>query len=200
MAITWPAAAVPRQCVPKLANFAASGPRSGAGKRQLVYSDAGLWKVDYREIVLTNHEAATSYLAALARLRTGESVNLPIFTAYPPLGADTPGRSVELDGAHALRATTVNVTTVHVTMAPGVYFSLGTALHQVTEVTSGPGGGGSGNYAVKVLPPLRYTYTSGQAVRVNTPLLRCVLEDLSVGDPEFDRAGHAFPSLSFVEE
>lgn len=222
MTVTWPSVLEARSWNANLRNMMASGGRTPTGRDQRVFSDAGFWEISITGIRIHNQEEAAAYRAMIARLRGGEDILVPLQEVYTAIGARLTATEVSLSADAALRDTQIALTAEGVKVEAGYHLTIGDRLHLVTEIVSAPGSpplvnqfvtGGpisgavpfvsavtaSAAYAVKVLPPLRADYESGESVRFRDLLVRCVLKDPNDGDLDLDLGRLATPSLIFQE-
>lgn len=222
MAITWPDVLVPQRATAHVRSTAASGGRTGTGQRQLVFSDAGFWEVTLSGIVVRTRAQVNAYRALLARLRQGENVAVPTFDRWWPLGADSDTSAVTINSAVTARQTQISLASSGVAIEAGSKFSIINRLHEITEIVSGPTNppfqnpiandapfrdeqpwvddvDNTKNYTVRISPPLRFDYTSGQSVNFFSTRVNCVLENLLDGDLELEAGRVGYPSLTFIE-
>ena len=222
MTITWPSALVPQGVDPELRNFRKGGPRSGTGRRQDVYSDAGFWTIDMT-LWVRNRRTAFAYRSLIARLRQGEEVDVPIFDKYLVLGATNNSATASLASDAALRATELDLTVSGMDIQAGAHFTLQTRLYRITEVLDGPADppienpiatgspwpeegypwttdvSVSADYTVKVLPPLRSQAIAGAVTHFKDQTCRCTLHEPNSGDLDLDNGRFGEPSLRFIE-
>jgi hypothetical protein len=221
MAFTWPSVLIPRRCDPHLRNMVKTGGRTSTGREQRVFFDAGYWIVPMSDFPFHDESSVRAWRSLLSRLRQGQSVNAKIFDAAAAEGGDNPSASATLSGSHAVRATSVTMSTRGIKVTAGVLFSIGNRLHQVDEVVSGGSGSiynpvvtnglwnddelwndgtpGSVTYSLKISPPLRSAYASGTAVRFSNLTLECVVDELTDGELNLDLGLYGNPSLTLRE-
>jgi len=222
MTVTWPAALEARAWNANLRNMMASGGRTPTGRDQRVFSDAGFWEIAITGIRIHNREEAAAYRAMVARLRAGEDILVPLREVYTVTGANLAAAEIRLAADADLRATQIGITAEGVQIEAGYHFTVGDRLHVITEVMTAPlspplvnqfvtGGPisskvpfvsavtASAAYTVKILPPLRADYSSGEGVRFRDLLVRCVIKDPSDGDLDLDLGRLGTPSLTFIE-
>ena len=202
-----PAILKPQRCDPNLRNFAASGPPTGTGRQQRVFSDAGYWAVDY-EILLDSAEKVRAWRVMVARLRAGDEVYAWIYERSQVPGALSIAAEAELGDDVALRDTEITISATGVQIKEGMYFGIGDRLHMVTEVVSGgtadlfnqvtEGGPwqddgvwsddepAAVDFVVKVIPPMRSAYAAEVPVKLKDIVLLGALDDLSMGDTSLD--------------
>ena len=220
--ITWPDALKARRWDAHLRNSRSSGGRSATGREQAVYSDAGFWEVSIGGIRISERVEAASYRAMIARLRAGDDILLPLCDLYQAVGSRLSTAAATLSADAHLRSMALSLTVTGVDIQPGHHLTIGDRLHIVTEVTSGPESppllnqvasdspwsdalpwsdatAASSAYGIKILPPLRADYASGDPVSFRNLLVRCVLKDPTSGDLELDLGRFGAPSLTFIE-
>lgn len=225
MTITWPAVLEVRRCNPNLRNSFKSGGRSISGIEPRVVSDAAYWEVAIAEIMIQERDEARAYRGMLARLRDGEAIELAIFDAYVPVGAESSAASAIFVSSAALRATEATIQVTGIDVEDGHHFSIGDRLHLITQIVAGPtdpplinpvitdtewldepwtddGAAASAQYQIKFRPPLRTAVAAGAAIRFSDLTLRCVIKDAAAtdGDVDLDLGRLGNPSLAFVED
>lgn len=222
MAITWPSVLVPQRAEAEVVSAAASGGRTGNGQRQLVFSDAGYWQIRLSGIVIRNRAQVNAYRALLARIRQGESVAVPTFDRWWPLGADAATSEVTLTADVLTRETEIDVASSGIAIEAGSRFSIVNRLHEVTEIVSGPGNPPlesavaldqpfwdvepwsddvdiSKNYTLKISPPLRFDYSTGQTLNFFNTRCNCIPENMRDGSLDLDAGLVGSPSITFIE-
>ncbi|GAB5376466.1 MAG: hypothetical protein AcusKO_29280 [Acuticoccus sp.] len=222
MAITWPDVLVPQRASAHVRSTAASGGRTGNGQRQLVFSDAGFWEVRLSGVIVANRAQVNAYRKLIAQLRQGESVAVPTFDKWWPIGADAATSDVTISGDVEIRQTEITLTSSGVAIEEGSRFSIINRLHEVIEITSGPGSpplenplandqpwwdhqpwtdsvDASDSYTVKISPPLRSNYSNGQSVNFFNTRVNCVLENMRDGDLDLASGRVGYPSMTLIE-
>lgn len=223
MTIIWPAVLEARRCSPNLRNAFRSGGRSISGIESRVISDAAYWEVSISEIRIHERDEARAFRSMVGRLRAGEAIEVAIFDAYLPDGAESSLSLATLASPAALRATQITVNVTGIAVEDGHHFSIGDRLHLITEVISGAGASShinpvitdtawldepwtddatasSAQYQIKFKPPLRAEVAAGTAVRFKDLTLLCVVKDPLDGDPDLDLGRLGAPSLTFIED
>lgn len=208
-----------RKCSPNLRGMTLSGGRALSGVEQVVAGAAGFWEVTYSEIAVYDQDTARKYRALLARLRSGELIELPIHDPY--MTPATVTATVAADAAN--RATTIQLAVLGVEPTAGMFFSISTRLYQITEVTVSPADGvafvpwndgqiweddgvwnddglhTSQTFTVKFQPPLRAAATSGATVDFSNLRVLSRIKSAADGDIDYDIGRFATPTLVFVE-
>ena len=205
------------RCSPELRNFTASGGRTGTGREQRVYRDAGFWEFVYGEFRINDEASALAYRAMMGRLRQGEEIIARV-TDYFICEGQGP---VRVTSPAAARATTVQIQGVEAELRPGHHFSIGNRLYRVTDVTAQSEeivGLVTGTYdgdtwddadvwvddpsvssSIKFLPPLRSAVAAGATVEFENLKCLCVLKDMSDGDLDLDLGRFGSPSFTLIE-
>ena len=218
--IIWPASLNYRSASPELAGMTVTGGRSMSGIEQRTLRHPGFWRVRVEGIVINTQERANAYRALIARLRGGETVDVPIADPYRPKGARLTGAAATTTASVAAGAVTLAAAVVGHDVDAGHYFSTGGRLYVVTEVTSG--GYGLFNQLVtdspwddripwvdaptvsaatglKFLPNFRTAIGSGVALDFKRPTLTCRLASQETGDLTLDLLRYGAASLDLVE-
>ncbi|CZT36126.1 hypothetical protein [Rhizobium sp. 9140] len=216
MTITQSAALTLVSCNPELRNFVASGGRTGTGRQQNVFRDAGFWEIGVA--FRTNNKASVlAYRAMIARLRQGEDILVSLVDLYC-LEGEAPSKIL---APAARRATTVQVEGVAADLEPGHHITIQNRLHRVTEVLAqtetiigtvlGAHDGstwadgstwvdeGDFTSSIKFLPPLRAAIAANTLVEFDDLKCLCVLKDMGDGDLDLDLGRFGSPSLTFIE-
>lgn len=217
MTIAWDSSLRQARCNPELRNFVASGGRSGTGREQRVYRDAGFWEITYGEFRINDQASALAYRAMMARLRQGEEIVAKIPDYFTCQGQD-PIRVVVSAPA---RATSIQIEGVDAELLPGHHFSTGNRLYRVTEITDQTEasiGVVTGTYnsdtwddgdvwvddpsivtTLKFIPPLRSAVAANALVKFDDLKCICVLKDMGDGDLDTDLNRVASPSFTLIE-
>jgi hypothetical protein len=225
MVMSWPQVLIPRRCDPELRNFVKSGGRTTTGRRQNVFSDAGYWEINATEFPIHTAERATAWRAMMARLRSGEEIDVLVYNVYTP----DDGSVALFDAAATLdaaaRATLITFSVDYGDIAEGHMFTLaGRYLHTITKVVSritsvsipqwfttgdawsdatgtwsDDNSAGGEVIAVNILPPLRAPILAGDHMEFQFLSLRCVLDEMRSGDLSLDKGQFGFPSIILRE-
>lgn len=217
MTITWSPELRQVRCNPELRNFVASAARTGTGREQRVYRDAGFWEIKYGEFRINDGPAILAYRAMMARLRQGEEIiakvtDLAICEGQEPILVSAPA---------ALRATTIQIDGIAAELKAGHHFTIVDRLYRVTEVDAqtetivglviGTHDGetwddddtwsDSGDFAstIKFLPPLRAAVSTDDLVEFDDLKCLCVLKDMSDGDLDLEYGRFGGPSFTLIE-
>lgn len=224
MVMSWPTVLIPRRCDPELRNFVRSGGRTITGRRQNVFSDAGYWEINATEFPIHTAERATAWRAMIARLRSGEEIDVLVFNVYTPDdGSSTFDAGITLEAAP--RATTITFRVNYGEATEGHMFTLaGRYLHVITKVVSripsvsipqwlttgdiwsdaagiwyDDDSAGGDVVAVNILPPLRAPVQPSDHMEFRFLALRCALDEMRSGDLSLDKGQFGFPSIVLRE-
>lgn len=228
MAIIWPCSRlVPRNISVDPASRTMAGPASVSGFSQVVASDAGLWKATYEEIPVRDTQGMSLVQLWRAIAVQAEGRLNPILICVHdierkpfPAGmsdADLKGEvphsddalfddatgyvssiiDVSLASNAGVRATTLNVTkSVSGDLEPGHRFSIGERLYQIRSVTNQD----ANSATVKIWPPLREAWTTGERLEFDRAVLRVRLASDKEMDLPLELGRWSFPTVNFIED
>ena len=222
--ISWPEILIPRSNPHDLRNMAATGGRTGSGREQRVFNDAGYWEIGFNSVPIRTRAQALAWRAMVSKLRTGEAILVKIYDKWFADGANGVVQEARVGANAALRATTMMLTTINLELEPGVEFSIGQRLYRITEVTSHDPAeaiadwlttgspwddvdgiwvdapmNGSASWTVKILPPLRAAAAAGAEADFRDRVCLCVIDDVGGGGLDLDLARFADPSITLIE-
>lgn len=219
-ALAWPAGLNFRSVAPELAGMTIGGGRALSGTEQRTLRHPGFWQVRVAGIAVNTAARAKAYRVLIARLRAGDTVDVPVPDPYRPVGGGLAGAAVTASAASA-GATTLAVTVSGPDVDPGHYVSIAGRLHLVTEVTSGTGIGTFNQLVtgspwddavpwvdaptvaaattLRLLPPLRAAVSSGAALTFDRPVITCRLASPDTGALTLDVLRFGSADLDLVE-
>lgn len=217
MSFPWPDNLTQVRCNPELRNFTASGGRTGTGREQRVYRDAGFWEIRYGEFRINSDETILSYRAMIARLRQGEE----IIARVTDLAICKGQEPIRVTADAGLRATSVMIGGVAADLKPGHHISIDDRLYRVTQINSQVEaliglvvGIQTGQVwqdadfwedlsdiasSVSFLPPLRAPVAENTLVEFDDLTCTCVLKDMSDGDLDLEYGRYGGPSFTLIE-
>ncbi|GAB4071780.1 hypothetical protein KHC28_00455 [Ancylobacter sonchi] len=218
--MNWPAVLVPKGVGPELRGSSKSGGRTGTGRQQQVFSQAGYWEFAY-SIQICNRAQVLAWRALKANLRSGGDVLLKVYDLHTADGALNEGEASTLAADADEWSTTLSIRTT-ARLEPGVQLSLGDRLYQVQNIVSETGvpslvdillsdglawddralwneGAPVVITIVDILPPMRGAAAAGTDVELEHLVCRCVLATISDGDAELDLGRFADIRVTFSE-
>ena len=130
--------------------------------------------------------------------------------------------AVTIVGDVEKRETEITLASSGVAIEEGSRFSIINRLHEITQIVSGPTNPPlenpvandqpwwdvqpwvddvdiTKNYTVKINPPLRNDYPTGQSANFLNTRVNCVLENMRDGDLDLVAGLVGYPSLTFIE-
>lgn len=211
----------PLKCDPNLRNFMKRGPRTGSGREQRVFSDAGYMSIDY-EWNLRTPAQVRAWRMTIARLRAGEEIIVPVKERNDTHSGRQLDAVAELKNAAALRDTAIVLLVTGINVQEGLYIGIGNRVHVITEVTSGPasvqyfnpisgdgpwddaipwsdGAPAAQTWHISVLPPMRADYDAGTNVKFTGITMVGVIDDTAQGDTKLERIKAGPVAVTIIE-
>lgn len=220
-AIPWPNVLHYRSISPELTGVTVTGGRSMSGIEQRTLRHPGYWRIRVDGIVINTADRARAYRALVARLRAGETVDVPIADPYRADRSTEPSRSAKVATLAAAGATSLILSIVGYDVDQGNYASISGRLHLITDITSGTGDGlfnqlvtdfpwddsipwvdepvAITTTTASILPPLRAAAAVDAAVEFARPVVTCRLASPDSGDVTLDMLRFGVASLDLVE-
>lgn len=219
----WPDKVLPPRALSvDLSPRSLSAPPSISGAVQVVSSDAGIWRVTFDGIPVTDQQRVRAW-RGIGNLLEGRlhSILVPVSRWYQPAwtegdnslvepvphsdeallsdGAGYVGQvnDVRLAASAALRATTANVNILYGgALEPGQHFSIGERLYRIRTVAYTS----QASATITFRPPLREAVASGTRLEFDDPICRMKLASDNEMDMALDYNRWAFQAVTFVED
>jgi hypothetical protein len=211
----------PLTCDANLRNMVKRGPRSGSGREQRVFSDAGYWAIDY-QYYLRMPQQVHAWRRTIARLRAGEQIIAPVIERSDTHSGRVLDAVAELKTGVALRDTEITILATGINVVEGLFIGINNRLYVITEITDGPdetqyfnpissdgpwddaipwsdGTPAAQTWKISVLPPMRGDYPAGVAVKFTGITMVGVIDDPAQGDTKLDLIKRGNVSVTIIE-